>query len=85
MDAAGGQSTAGAGPYDGLGDEEVLAKAADAFRKARGYPPGSMQRAVQWAVYDAATAELTERLGRHLIPYPLAMLAERARGGGDRP
>lgn len=61
-----------AGPYDSLSDEAVLARAAAALRTLQRYRIGSMQRAIQWAAYDAAAAELDRRLGRYLSAYPLA-------------
>lgn len=73
-----------AGPFDGLSDEEVLAKAAAAFGKVLGYPIGSVQRSVAWAVYDSAAGELEQRLGRHVAALPLAVQAEAARRG-ERP
>jgi hypothetical protein len=67
-----------ADPYDGLDDEEVLARANAALRKAWACPPGSVQWAVQWAVYDAASAELRGRLDRYVAAHPPAARAVRA-------
>jgi hypothetical protein len=54
-------------PYAGMTDEQVLARAAKALRKAATLPTGSIERAIQWAVYDSAKAELDRRLFLHVV------------------
>ena len=54
-------------PYEGLTDEQVLARATAALAKIRDYPPGSIQRSVQWAVYENVKAELDMRLYGHIL------------------
>lgn len=56
-----------ADPFDGLADEQVLARAAEALKKVNAYVPGSVQRSVQWAVYEQAKAELDLRMLRHVL------------------
>jgi hypothetical protein len=55
------------GPYAGMTDEQVLARACDACKKASTLPPGSIERAIQWAVFDGAMAELDQRAFRHIL------------------
>jgi hypothetical protein len=50
------------GPFKGLTDEQVLARAQQALGKVNSYPLGSVQRAMQWAVYTEAKTELDLRL-----------------------
>ena len=49
-------------PYQDLPDDQVLARAAEALRQVNGLPPGSIERSMQWAVYESAKAELDLRL-----------------------
>lgn len=58
--------------YEGLADEEVLKRAAAALRKVPGLPLGSLERAIQWAVYRGCAAELDRRA----VAYGMARLAE---------
>jgi hypothetical protein len=55
------------GLFDRLTDDQVLARAAQALKKVNAYPPGSVQRSVQWAVYEQAKAELDRRLYSHVL------------------
>lgn len=57
----------GADPYVGMTDTQVLARAREACKKASELPPGSIQRSIQWAVFDGAMAELDRRLVRHVL------------------
>lgn len=54
-------------PYEGLTDEQVLARAAAALRKVNASPPGTPQRSMQWAVYEDVKAELDLRLFSHVL------------------
>lgn len=54
-------------PYEGLTDEQVLARATAALRKVNAYPMGSTQRSMQWAVYEDVKAELDMRLLGHVL------------------
>lgn len=54
-------------PYQGLRDEEVLARAAKALRKVNQHPVGSPERSLQWALFESAKAELDMRLARHIL------------------
>ena len=56
-----------AGPYYGMEDEQVLARAAGALERAKALPVGSVQRAIQWAVFDSAMMELDRRAMRHIL------------------
>lgn len=53
--------------YAGLTDEQVLARARDACKKASALKPRSVERAIQWAVFDGAMAELNHRAIRHIL------------------
>ena len=66
----------GTDPYEGMTDEQVLARAAKALRKASALPAGSTERALQWGVFESAKAELDLRVARHI----LAALDRRKRG-----
>jgi len=48
-------------------DDQLLQRAAHALRLVETYPIGSIQRSIQWAVYEDAKAELDNRLLRHVI------------------
>jgi hypothetical protein len=54
-------------PYADMNDEQVLGIAAQALRRVQGYPVGSLQRAIMWARYEAAKAELDIRLYTHVV------------------
>ena len=54
-------------PYEVMRDEEVAIRARDALKKAIAFPLGSAQRAIQWAVFDAATGELERRAARYEV------------------
>jgi hypothetical protein len=56
----------GTDPYAGMSDEQVLARAARALGKVPALPLGSVERAIQWAVYESAKAELDRRMFLHL-------------------
>lgn len=47
--------------YAGMTDEQVLARAREACKKASALPPGGIERPIQWAVFDGAMAELNRR------------------------
>lgn len=49
-------------PYEDMTDEQVLAGAAGALRKVTTFPVGSLQRAIQWGVYESAKSELDRRM-----------------------
>lgn len=53
-------------PYSGLTDDQVLARAVTALRIVKSSPITSIQHGIQWAVYDACTAELNRRLIAHI-------------------
>lgn len=55
------------GPFDGLDDVQVLERAKDALRRVQAAPLPSLERSVQWAVYEQAKAELDMRLYRHTL------------------
>lgn len=55
------------GPYEGMTDAQVLARASNACKKASALAPGSIERAIQWAVFDGAMAELDQRAFRHIL------------------
>jgi hypothetical protein len=48
-------------------EDELLARARTAMLKAAALPPGSLGRSIQWAVHDAAMAELRRRALRVII------------------
>lgn len=60
------QTTVDRSPYAEMSDEEVLARACKACKKASALPPGSIERTIQWAVFDGAMAELDQRAFRHI-------------------
>jgi hypothetical protein len=47
-------------------DEEVLMRATKAFARASELRPGSIQRAIQWGLFDSAMAEMNRRLMQHI-------------------
>jgi hypothetical protein len=47
--------------YAGRRDGEVLELAKAALKKAATLPPGSIERAIQWSVFDAHMGELRRR------------------------
>lgn len=67
----------GVDPFEGMTDEQVLARAAKALRRVNRLAMGSTERAIQWAVFEAAKAELDLRMARHI----LAKLQERRERG----
>ena len=54
-------------PYAGMTDEQVLARAAKALRKVPQLPLGSIERAIQWAAFESAKAELDRRMVAHVL------------------
>lgn len=54
-------------PYEGMSPEQLIARAAAALKMVRELPLNSVGRAIQWAVYEDAKAELDLRLYRHVI------------------
>lgn len=67
MQPSSGSASPDAGPLSGMPDEEVIERARSALLKVNSYPVGSIQRSVQWAVYEQAKAELEARLLRHVL------------------
>ena len=55
------------GPFDGLTDVQVLDRAKAALRRVHAAPLPSLERSVQWALYEQAKAELDMRLYRHTL------------------
>ena len=55
-----------ADPFEGMTDEQVFAKALKAFNKASQLTPGSLQRSIQWGLFDSAMAELQRRLNVYI-------------------
>lgn len=53
--------------YAGMTDEQVLTRAREACKKASALPPGSIERPIQWAVFDGAMAELNRRAIRQIL------------------
>lgn len=53
-------------PLEGMTDEEVLMRATKAFARASELRPGSIQRAIQWGLFDSAMAEMNRRLMQHI-------------------
>jgi hypothetical protein len=49
-------------PFDGLEDVQVLERAKAALRRVHASSLGSIERSVQWALYEQAKAELDMRL-----------------------
>lgn len=49
-------------PFDGLDDVQVLERAKAALRRANAAPLPSVERLVQWAVYEQVKAELDMRM-----------------------
>lgn len=56
-----------ADPYAGMDDTAVLARAVAFFKKAVSLPPGSIERAIQWAAYDTAKDELDRRVAAYML------------------
>lgn len=56
----------GRDPYAAMTDTQVLARAAAALRKVPEFPVGSVQRGMQWALYESAKAELDRRVFLHV-------------------
>lgn len=54
-------------PYEDMTDEQVLARAAAALTKVSDYPVGSVERSIQWSVYESAKAELDLRMYGHIL------------------
>lgn len=54
-------------PYAELTDVQVLQRAAAALKKEAELPPGSIQRAIQGAVFDSHMNELGLRAVRHAL------------------
>jgi hypothetical protein len=54
-------------PYPDMSNEQVLARATKAFSRASELPPRSVERAIQWAVFDSAMAELDRWIVRHVL------------------
>ena len=54
-------------PFDGLDDVQVLDRAKAALRRVHVAPLVSLERSVQWALYEQAKAELDMRLYRHIV------------------
>ena len=52
--------------YQCMSDNEVLKRAAAALRNVQRYPVGSLQRAVQWGIYESCAAELDRRAIAHV-------------------
>jgi hypothetical protein len=59
-------------PLDQMTEGKLLARARAALERVTELPVGSLGRSVQWAVHDAAMAELRNRASR--------VLAEAMRG-----
>ena len=55
------------GPFDGLDDVQVLDRAKAALRRVQASSLGSLERSVQWALYEQAKAELDVRLYQHVL------------------
>lgn len=68
-----GAAAVSGNPYEGMTDEQVLARAAGALRKVNALPLGSVQRSIQWAVYDSAKAELDRRMFNMVLAQIRAM------------
>jgi hypothetical protein len=58
--------SAAADPYAAMTDVQVLARVAAALRKVPEFPVGSIQRGLQWALYESAKAELDQRMFLHV-------------------
>lgn len=56
-----------AGPFDGLADEQVLARAAASLRRVHAAPLRSLERFLAWNAYEQAKAELDIRLYSHIV------------------
>lgn len=54
-------------PFDGVDDYEVLERAKAALRRVHVARIGSIERSVQWAIYEQAKAELDVRAYRHIL------------------
>lgn len=53
--------------YEGMTDAQVLQRAATALRKVTGYPIGSVERSVQWGIYESCAGELDRRAVAHAL------------------
>lgn len=67
------------GPFDGLDDRQVLARAEAALRAVHAAPLVSIERSIQWAVYEQCAAELNVRAWR----FALWKIHERENGTGS--
>ena len=56
-----------ANPFDGMTDDDVLARARKALIRASEMTPGSIERTIQWAVFDSAMMELDRRAVRYVL------------------
>lgn len=54
-------------PFDGMTDEQVLARAAEHLQKVQLAEPGSVVRSIQWGLYEQAKAELDVRLYAYIF------------------
>jgi hypothetical protein len=54
-------------PYAGKTDEQVLAMAQAAYRRAGALPPRSGQRRAEWKEFDDAMCELMRRAMSHVL------------------
>lgn len=57
----------GADPYEGLTDVQVLDRAKAALRRVHAASLPSLERTMQWALYEQAKAELDLRMYRHTL------------------
>ena len=64
------------GPFDGLTDVQVLDRAKAALSRVHVAPLPSLERSVQWALYEQAHAELEMRMYRHTLAKIQAERAE---------
>lgn len=62
-----------ADPFEGLDDVQVLERAKAALRRVHASSFGTIERSVQWALYEQAEAELDMRLYK----FALAKIQER--------
>ena len=67
-------------PLEQLDEDELLRRARAAMARATAQPAGSVARAIQWAAFDTAMAEL----GRRAIRFVLSRLGEFPDGTGLR-
>lgn len=54
-------------PPERMTEDELLAAAREAFLRAISHPPGSLERAIQWTVYDRYAGELRVRASEALL------------------